>query len=330
MEEEKKNQGNGPDNNNPDVKVTSKNIYIAIAAAVLIIAGLGISFVLGVFNSLTDVAEETELDETVEETELDETTEGVEETENGTVIATVNGKEVTRGEFNEALDREIAQYEMHGIDMESEEMQGMEDEIKEQVFENYFVVPILLEQKAEQANIEISDEEISNRYSEYETQFGGEEALEAQMEQLGMTRDDLEEEIVRELSLQKYLDQYLENYLEENPDEVIDEEEIKPDEEEVKEFYNQLVDSYAELEAMLEEEDSEMPREQIEMQQSQIEEQFRDILEAEDFEEARPILEEEMREDQVAQERQEKEQRIFTELIEKLREESEIEFLEDL
>ncbi|MFO7952558.1 MAG: SurA N-terminal domain-containing protein [Bacillota bacterium] len=325
MDNEEKNQENGPEENGPVVKITSKKTYIAIAAAVIILAGLGISFALGVFDSLTEVAEEPETDapeEVVEEPE--------EEPENGTVIATINGEEVTRGELNMAIEQQVAQYEMQGIDMESEEMKEMKEELKEQVFENNFVIPILLEQKATEAGIEISDEEIEARYMEYATQLGGEEALEDQIEQMGLSKEEVEEEIALELTVRNYLDQYLENYLEENPDERIDEEKVEIDDEEVEEFYQQIIDAYEEINAMLEEEDPEMPTEQAEMQLSQIEQQYGHILEAEDLEEARPLIEDEMREEQLSQEKQENEQRIFMDMIEDLKEEADIEIQEDL
>ncbi len=325
MDNEKRNQDNGPEKNDPVLKITRNNMYIVITAAVIVLAGAGIIFALGVFDSPTEIAEDPEIEapeEVVEDPQA--------EPENGTVIATINGEEVTRGEFNMALQQEMAQYEMHGIDMESDEMKETEDEIKEQVFENNFIIPILLEQKSKEVGIEITDQEVEERYMEYETQFGGDEALEAQMEQMGLTREELEEEIALELTVTSFLDQYLDNYLEEHPDERIDEEKVEIDEEEVEEFYRQINDAHAEINAMLEEEDPEMPTEQAEMQLSQIEQQYGHILEAEDYEEARPMIEDEMRDDQLTKDRQEKEQRIFMEMIEDLKDDSDIEMLEDL
>ncbi len=301
---------------NANISITRKTVYIAIA--IIIVAGLGISFLLGVFDSPTEVADEPEVAD-----ELDQIDE-MDEVENGEVIATVNGEEVTRAEFNQALEQEKMQYQMQGIDLESEEMADMVGELEEQVLDNYFIIPLILQQKAEKVGTEISDEEIEERYQQYVTEFGGEDALEEQMEMAGLDREELEKEIVKELSLQKYLDNYMDEYLEENPDERIAVEEIDLSDEEVEDRYQQILDAYNELNELLEEDDPEMPREQVEMQLSQIEQQYSDVLETDDFEEAKPILEDEMREGKVAAERQEKQQRVYMDHIEDLRDEFDI------
>lgn len=301
---------------NANISITRKTVYIAIA--IIIVVGLGISFLLGVFDSPTEVADEPEVVDELEQ--VDE----MDEVENGEVIATVNGEEVTRAEFNQALEQEKMQYQMQGIDLESEEMADMVGELEEQVLDNYFIIPLILQQKAEEVGTEINEEEIEDRYQQYVAEFGGEEALEEQMEMAGLDREELEKEIVKELSLQKYLDNYMDEYLEENPDERIAVEEVDLSDEEVEDRYQQILEAYNELTELMEEDDPEMPKEQVEMQMSQIEQQYSDVLETDDFEEAKPIIEDEMREGEVAAERQEKQQRVYMAHIEDLRDEFDI------
>jgi len=291
--------------NNENVKqinISRKTLYLAIAA--IAVVGIGIAAMLGLFGDLTGPEEAAA---------------------NGEVIATVNGEEVTRAEFEQALEQEKMQYEMQGIDLDSEEMSEMLRELEEHVLENYFVVPILLEQRAREMDITASEEEIEERYQEYATQFGGEEELEEQMAALDLSREELEQDITRELILHNYIDRYLEEYLEDNPDEKIDRDDIELEAEEVENQYQQILDQYNQITEMLEEDDPDMPREQLEMQLSQVEERYGHLLEAESFEDVKEEMEEEMIEERIALQRQEKEQRILMEHIETLLEASEVE-----
>lgn len=289
--------------NTKQVKVSRKTLYIA-AAVFVVAAAIGAAAFGGFFGDLTDPAEVAE---------------------NGEIVARVNGEEVTRAEFETILEQEKMQYEMQGIDLESEEMSDMLGELQQHVLENYFVIPMLLEQKAEEKGIEISEAEIENRYQDYVAQFGGEEQLKEQMAAVDVTRDELDQDIIRELTIQNYIEQFLEDYLEENPEERIDKESIELSEEEVEGRYQQLQEQYARLKEMIEEDDPDLPREQLEMQLLQVEEQYGEALAEENFEEIKPVLKEEMIEERAAREKQEKEQGILMAHIEKLREASEIE-----
>ncbi len=292
------------ENNEKDkqINISPKTMYIAIAAVAII--GLGIAAMLGVFGDLTGTGEKAD---------------------NGEVVATVNGEEVTRAEFNQAFEQEKMQYEMQGIDLESEEMSEMLGELEEHVLENYFIIPILLEQKAKEMGVEATEEEVEERYQEFVVQVGGEEELEEQMAAADITREELEQDLVRELTIQNYLEQYLEEYFEDNPDERVDKDDIELSAEEVENRYQQIQGQYDQIAQMLEEDDPDMPREQLEMQLSQLEEQHGPILEAAGFEEVETELEEKIIEERVAQKEQEKEQGILMNHIEKLQEESEIE-----
>lgn len=289
--------------NTKQVKVSRKTLYIA-AAVFVVAAAIGAAAFGGFFGDLTDPAEVAE---------------------NGEIVARVNGEEVTRAEFETILEQEKMQYEMQGIDLESEEMSDMLGELQQHVLENYFVIPMLLEQKAEEKGIEISEAEIENRYQDYVAQFGGEEQLKEQMAAVDVTRDELDQDIIRELTIQNYIEQFLEDYLEENPEERIDKESIELSEEEVEGRYQQLQEQYARLKEMIEEDDPDLPREQLEMQLLQVEEQYGEALAEENFEEIKPVLKEEMIEERAAREKQEKEQGILMAHIEDLREASEIE-----
>jgi len=245
--------------------------------------------------------------------------------ENGEVVAIVNGEEIYRAELDQAIEQEMMQYQMQGIDPESDEMVEMIDELEEQVLENYFIIPTMVRQKAEEEGITISEEEVEARFQEYAEAFGGEEALLDQMAQVNMSREDIDQDIVRELTVQNYLDQYMEEYLEENPEERVVEEEIELTTAELEEHYEQLRAEYLEVQEMLEEEDPEMPLEQIEMYYQQLVEHYGEALEEDDFEAIKPQLEEEIKQQMAEDMKEEKVQRVLLELVSELREESDIE-----
>jgi len=245
--------------------------------------------------------------------------------ENGEVVAIVNGEEIYRAELDQAIEQEMMQYQMQGIDPESDEMVEMIDELEEQVLENYFIIPTMVRQKAEEEGITVSEEEVEARFQEYAEAFGGEEALLDQMAQVNMSREDIDQDIVRELTVQNYLDQYMEEYLEENPEERVVEEEIELTTAELEEHYEQLRAEYLEVQEMLEEEDPEMPLEQIEMYYQQLVEHYGEALEEDDFEAIKPQLEEEIKQQMAEDMKEEKVQRVLSELVSELREESDIE-----
>ncbi len=241
------------------------------------------------------------------------------------VVATVNGEEIYRNDFEQALEQEKMQYEMQGMDLDSEEMSDTLKEIEQHVLDNYFIVPTLVKQKAEEEGITVNELDIEERYQEYVVAFGGEEELLEQLEAANMSHEGIKEDIANELSIQLYLDYYLTEYLEANSEERVVAEEIELTTSELEEQYQQLRNDYDEIKGLLEEDDPEVPLEQLEMYYEQLKEQYGVLLEEDDFEAIKPQLEEEMKEQIAAQMKEEKLQRVFIEHITKLREESDIE-----
>lgn len=250
------------------------------------------------------------------------------ETETGRpdeIVATVNGEEIYREEFEQALEQEIMQYAMQGMDLDSEEMSDTLRELERHVLDNYFIIPTLVRQQAEEEGITVTEEEVEERFQEYVAAFGDEEQLLEQMEQVNMTREDIDRDIAVELSIQKYLDHYMDRYLADNPEEVVVKEEIEFTTAELEEYYAQLRSEYSEINELLEEDDPGVPVEQVEAYLQQLEEQYGDLLEEDDFEAIKPLLEEKLRQDRAEQMKEEKVQRAISEHVAELQEESDIE-----
>ncbi len=306
--------------NDKTLTISRKTIYIAVA--IILVAGLAVTGFLVLFDREPEVAPPAD-EEIAPEEEIVTGEEII--PEDLEVVATVNGEEITREEFLMVLEQQMMQYQMQGVDFASPEMAGMMDELIHQVLNNNFIFPILLEQKAEEEGITVGEEELDEAYEQFVMDFGGEEILEEQLEAAGMSKDELLEDLEREMVVQNYLNQYMEKYLDENPDQKIDEDEIELSADEVEEHYRQIREQYEQIKTAVEADDPEIPAEQAEMYLEQIEAQYGEILEADQFEEAEPLVAEMMREERVAQMRQEKEQTIIMDHLAELEEESEIE-----
>ncbi|MFO8191826.1 MAG: SurA N-terminal domain-containing protein [Bacillota bacterium] len=244
---------------------------------------------------------------------------------NDEIAATVNGEKISREEFEQALEEEKNQYLAQGIDLDSPESEDMAGELEEQVLYSYFVYPMLLEQKALDEGLTVSEEKIDDRYQEYAAAFGGEEKLLEEVEASGMDRDSVYDDITRELMIENYLDRYLETYLEDNPSEQITEDDVSVSEEEVRDYYEQLQAEYQELQKLLETDDTQMPKEQVEAYYNQIEEEYGELLEENDFEIVKNSLEEILLSQRMEQLKGEQEQTIIMDHIQKLEDESTIE-----
>lgn len=242
------------------------------------------------------------------------------------IVAIVNGEEIPREQFDHILEQEKRKYQQtQGVDLDSEEMAETLRELEGLILENYFIIPSLIIQQAEEAEITVSDGEIEERYQEYIEMFGGEAQLLDRMEALNMNRAELNEDIYQELSVQKYVDYYITKHLDANPAERITAEEVKVTPEEVEEYHRQISEQYEQILELIEEGDPEISREQLEMYRQQLEAQYGDLLEADDLSEIFQQLEDELKRAKIEQLKEEKEQRVLMDHIARLLEESEIE-----
>ncbi len=246
------------------------------------------------------------------------------------IAATVNGEVITMEEFENALELEKMQFLMQGMDLDQPEMAETLAQLEQYVIDNYFIVPTLLVQEAEAEGITASENELQERYQEYVIAFGGEEALQQQMESVNISMEAFEKDIYRELTIELYLDHYMEIYFANNPAERIVESEIEVEEAEVEAYYTQILQEYSQLKELLESPDQEIPAdqlEQLEMYLMQLEMEYGDLIESDDPEALKDELRKEFQAFMTNQLREEKRQRIFSEHLEELRGSSEIELM---
>ncbi len=146
----------------------------------------------------------------------------------GAVVAMVNREEIKKEELLALEEQEKQQLVMMGLDPESEEAAQMMEQMRPQILDNLIANKVLM-QKIEEDGVSASEVQVEEHYQQYAAQFGGEEMLEQQLEQAGLTKDDLKQEIYEQLPIQIYV----ENYLAEN----LSEDELVFPESELKELY---------------------------------------------------------------------------------------------
>ncbi|MCP1662471.1 MULTISPECIES: SurA N-terminal domain-containing protein [Methanocalculus] len=127
-------------------------------------------------------------------------------------IAVVNGEEIQRSAMVAAEEQELEQLRMMGFDTDAGENQEMMQMLRLQVVDN-LIATTLVSQKAADAGIAVTDEDVQDEYQQLAAQFGGEEQLNTELEQAGMTKEDLQSDIKTQLPINRYLDMYLEENL---------------------------------------------------------------------------------------------------------------------
>ncbi|WP_163526165.1 SurA N-terminal domain-containing protein [Halobacillus ihumii] len=114
-------------------------------------------------------------------------------------VATVNGQEIPRKEFNQQLEGTKQRYKQMGMKIEGKEKQ------MEQGVVNQLIGIELLSQKATEANIKVSKEEVEKGYEQFASKFPSEEERKKALEESGMTEDKVKKQLEENIKIQKYV-----------------------------------------------------------------------------------------------------------------------------
>ncbi|MBH0229491.1 SurA N-terminal domain-containing protein [Halobacillus yeomjeoni] len=178
--------------------------------------------------------ENAESDKKEEKTE--QTEEQASESKAEGPVAVVNGEEIPREDFNTRMERMKEQYSQMGMDME-----GKEDQLKKSIVDQMIGSELLI-QSAEDAGIEVTDEELQKKYEEFTKRFENDEQLQKALKDNGTT----EEEVKQQLKMQIKVDEY-----------IADNTEIEVSEKELKQQYEAMkkqkedVKSFEEMKPLL-------------------------------------------------------------------------------
>lgn len=138
---------------------------------------------------------------------------------NGETAATVNGEKISQSQL-EARMMQTQQSLGTSTDVSEEEMQTQAL--------NSLINEALIMQEAENQGVTVSDEEVNNSYQTIEDRFDDESQFQQTLDEQGLTKEDLKENIRRELMTQKYLQNN------------INQEEVSVADEEIQQTYDQL------------------------------------------------------------------------------------------
>ncbi len=168
------------------------------------------------------------MDELREEATVETNLDVIGEGDESAVVAEVNGEEITKEELLAMEEQEKQQMAMMGMDPDGAEAEQMMEEMRPEILEN-LVLLSLLEQQAEKEGVTVEEEDVEEYYQQFVEQAGGEEAFNQQLEQSGITEDELKKDIADQLPTELYLEKYI--------DENFDEDELDITEEELRELY---------------------------------------------------------------------------------------------
>ncbi len=122
--------------------------------------------------------------------------------EGGKMAVKVNGKTITEAEVAE----EEARLTMAmGGRMDPQQMESMKPMIREQAVNN-LVNRELLSEAVDKEGIKVTGEDVDARLSELETAAGGAEAFESRLSMMGVSRDELREEIKLGIAIEKLME----------------------------------------------------------------------------------------------------------------------------
>ncbi len=159
-------------------------------------------------------------------------------TKDDDVVATVNNKKITVGEYKKALDlNKQATESMYGEsiwDMEVEKGKKYKDFFKDSVMEQMINTQILYEQ-AKKENLLPSKEDVDKKFKEFEKSIAENKAYKENMKKLGITNEDIKKEQEIGLAIQNYQDNF------KKVTKISDEEIKKYYEDNKKEFYEDKV-----------------------------------------------------------------------------------------
>jgi len=142
------------------------------------------------------------------------------------MIASVNGNQITQADLQEAVQSMLASYEGQ---VPPEQLQQMQPMIKKQALENLINQKLLLQQ-AEKAGITADEKLVDARIKDLVSRFPSEEACMQQIQAAGYTKESLRNEINQNLTIEAVINnktgdipvaatQEVEAYFNENPEE---------------------------------------------------------------------------------------------------------------
>jgi len=125
--------------------------------------------------------------------------------DNTSVVARVNGEEISRAEYDRSVTQIKGAYTSQGADPNDPQVTATAEE---QAL-NTLINRRLMSEAAAKSGIAVEDTEMETQYQAVITNIGGAEALQTALNQSGMSEADLKAEIRTDILINKYLESKL-------------------------------------------------------------------------------------------------------------------------
>ncbi|NLB88065.1 MAG: hypothetical protein GX790_02385, partial [Syntrophomonadaceae bacterium] len=111
------------------------------------------------------------------------------------VIAVVNGEEITQGQFDKYYGMIKTGYESQvGQKLDNKQDKELIEELKQTAFDD-LVLQTIVKQDAKQKNIEVSSEQVEEYLESFKNRYSDADGYKTFLEKMGMTEEDLKEQI---------------------------------------------------------------------------------------------------------------------------------------
>lgn len=119
----------------------------------------------------------------------------------GEAVARVNGKEISRTEFESQIASTKQLLAAQGVNTEDD---AIETELKTQVLDQ-MIASALIDQEIEKLGLSVTEDQVEGEFTSIVENIGGEAAFEQQLAGAGISVTDLREDIKRQLLVNQYL-----------------------------------------------------------------------------------------------------------------------------
>ncbi len=150
-------------------------------------------------------------------------------TQSGGAVATINGQDLGRGDFDRQMDRTRARFQRAGRQIAP----GLETRLKENLIRK-MVEEALIAQKAKSEGITVSKDELAEKTAEHKTRFGSDKAFQSFLERTNQSEADVNDDLEKNLLRDKLFAKLLAS--------------SEPTESDAKKYYDDNLDKYKQKE----------------------------------------------------------------------------------
>ena len=165
---------------------------------ILLLVSTGIVFAGGNREQDQNGQDQEQQGETAVETEGEATP--IESGSAGDAVAVVNGIPIDRSKFETTLAQSRQQAAQQGQQLNAQQNEQLQQDILERLIEEE-----LLYQQAIKQDIEVSQEEVDSQLQRTRSNFNSEEQFNSALAQAGLTQEQLEEQIRRQLTINRLI-----------------------------------------------------------------------------------------------------------------------------